>query len=78
VWFAAPNEWLRSELRGASSRDEISKEREVIALIPFGRLAFVALAVSMRWMAAKLNGHANRAWVTGRTGNVTVITERIF
>lgn len=65
-------------LREASSRDEIFRESEVIALIQFGRLAFIALAVSMRWMVAKLNEHANRARITGRTGNGTVITDRIF
>lgn len=50
----------------------------MIALIQFGRLASVALAVLMRWTVGKWSQWGNRAWVTGRTGNVTVITDRIF
>ena len=50
----------------------------MIALIQFGRLAFVALAVLVRWTVGKWNQWGNQAWVTGRTGNVTVITDRIF
>ena len=50
----------------------------MIAFIQFARLAFIALAVLMRWTVGQLNQCGNRAWVTGRTGNVTVITDRIL
>ena len=64
--------------REGVGRDEISKESEMIALVKLAKLAFIALAVLLRWMVGKLDQHGNRTWVTGRTGNVTVVTDRIL
>jgi hypothetical protein len=49
----------------------------MLALAKCGRSAFVALAMLARWIAAKLSS-AQKVWVTGRTGNATVITDRVF
>ncbi|HTT34113.1 MAG TPA: hypothetical protein VMH48_10970 [Methylomirabilota bacterium] len=52
----------------------------MLALTQYGRFAIVALAMLVRWTAAKWNsGHRDSgAWVTSRTGNVTVVTDKIF
>ena len=52
----------------------------MLALAQYGRLAFVALAILMRWIVAKWNsgGSGNGVWVTSRTGNVTVVTDKLL
>ena len=51
----------------------------MLAIAQFGRFAFVLLPMLMRWMLAKLDGVLNGSgvWVTGRTGNVTIITDKL-
>jgi hypothetical protein len=52
----------------------------MLALVQFGRLAFVALAILARAILAKWDAVQNGrgVWVTGRTGNVTVVTDKLF
>lgn len=50
----------------------------MVTVVQFGKLAFVALAMFVRWIFAKLDQNGKGAWVTGRTGNVTVITDKFF
>ena len=50
----------------------------MVVLVQFGRLAFVAVAMLVRWIVSKLEQTGKGAWVTGRTGNVTVVTDRLF
>jgi len=52
----------------------------MLALTQYGRFAFVALAMLVRMVVAKWNsGHSgNGVWVTSRTGNVTVVTDKLF
>ena len=51
----------------------------MIALSQYGKFAFIALAMFVRWMIAKLDHFENGSgvWVTGRTGNVTVVTDKL-
>jgi hypothetical protein len=52
----------------------------MIALAQYGRFGFIALAMFVRWLVAKLDHFENGSgvWVTGRTGNVTVVTDRLY
>jgi hypothetical protein len=52
----------------------------MLALAQYGRFAFVALVMLVRWVVTKVDSMQNRSgvWVTGRTGNVTVLTDKIF
>jgi len=52
----------------------------MLALAQYGRFAFVALAMLLRWLVAKWNSgsRGNGIWVTSRTGNVTVVTDKVF
>lgn len=46
----------------------------------YRKFAFVALAMLARWVVVKWDSLQNRSgvWVTGRTGNVTVVTDKLF
>ena len=50
----------------------------MVNLVQFGRLGFVALAMLVRWIVARLGVNGKGVWVTGRTGNVTVVTDKLF
>lgn len=52
----------------------------MLALVQFGNLAFVAMTMLVRSLAAKLHFRQNGSgiWVTSRTGNVTVVTDKLF
>jgi len=52
----------------------------MLALMQFGNFAFVALAMLVRSIVTKCNpaNHGNGVWVTSRTGNVTVVTDKLF
>jgi hypothetical protein len=52
----------------------------MIAMAQLGRFAFVLLPILLRWMVQKLDHvlNGNGVWVTGRTGNVTVVTDKLF
>jgi hypothetical protein len=52
----------------------------MLALAQYGRFAFAALAVLLRWVVAKWDSgrSENGIWVTSRTGNVTVVTDKLF
>jgi len=65
--------------RGWSHKDSPEEnENEMIMLAQYGKLAFVALTMLWRWTLMNVNKYGNRPWVTSRTGNVTVITDKIF
>ncbi|HYL83098.1 MAG TPA: hypothetical protein VE263_02595 [Candidatus Angelobacter sp.] len=51
----------------------------MLALEQIGRFVFVALPILARWIAAKFDflQSGSRVWVTSRTGNVTVVTDRL-
>jgi hypothetical protein len=51
----------------------------MLALMQFGNFALAALAMLARTIVAKwhLGRSAGGVWVTSRTGNVTVITDRL-
>lgn len=46
----------------------------------YRKFAFVALVILARWIVVKWDSLQNRSgvWVTGRTGNVTVVTDKLF
>jgi hypothetical protein len=52
----------------------------MLALLQFGNFALVALAMLARSLAAKchFSQSGSGAWVTSRTGNVTVVTDKLF
>ena len=52
----------------------------MIMLAQYGRFAVIVVAMWVRWIVAKLDHFENGSgvWVTSRTANVTVITDKIF
>jgi hypothetical protein len=52
----------------------------MLTLAQYGKVAFVVLGMFLRWMVAKLDSYqkGSGVWVTGRTGNVTVVTDKLF
>lgn len=50
----------------------------MVTLVQSGRLAFVALTMLVRWIVTKVDHTGKGAWVTGRTGNATVVTDKLF
>lgn len=52
----------------------------MLLLAQYGKFALVAMGILLRWMIAKLDSFqkGSGVWVTGRTGNVTVITDKLF
>jgi len=52
----------------------------MLALAQYGKVAFVALGILLRWVVTKLDSYqkGSGVWVTGRTGNATVVTDKFF
>ena len=52
----------------------------MLAMAPYGKIALVALGILLRWVVAKLDffQKGSGVGVTGGTGNVTVITDKLF
>lgn len=50
----------------------------MVALAQSAKVALVAVLMLVRWIVAKLDQAGSGVWVTGRTGNVTVITDKLF
>ena len=48
------------------------------ALAQSGKVALVGVMMFLRWIVAKLDQAGRGASVTGRTGNATVITDKLF
>lgn len=56
------------------------KENQMILLAQYGRFALITLGMLARRITVKLDHfpNGNRVWVTGHTGNATVITDKIL
>jgi hypothetical protein len=52
----------------------------MLAPAQYGKVAFVVLGMLLRRMLAKLESYqkGSGVWVTGRTGNVTVVTDKLL
>jgi hypothetical protein len=50
----------------------------MVVLLQLGRFALITLPMFLRWIVGELDQIGSRVWVTGRTGNVTVVTDKFF
>ena len=50
----------------------------MVALAQSGKVALVAVVMFVRWIVGKLDRAGSGAWVTGRTGNTTEVTDELF
>ena len=52
----------------------------MLALVQFGNFAMFAVVMLVRSIVAKWNSSPDGSgvWVTSRTGNVTVVTDKLF